>query len=225
MQTKKKNPSFTAILLIVSLAANIFLIYRQFAPLASKTTSSSVETVTKVIDGDTFDTKGGKRIRLALIDAPEYSTACLSQESKNRLGELVLNKEITVTELTKENFGRIVALVDIDGLSVNKALLTEGMAAYRAETKLKDYDKGFEDAQNEAIAAKRGIWSDKCANTKSKGCIIKGNFRADTGTRIYHLPGCYNYDKITVNLRGKDRWFCSEEEAQKEGFVKSLDCP
>ncbi|MGB9706875.1 MAG: hypothetical protein ACPLXP_02260 [Microgenomates group bacterium] len=42
---------------------------------------------------------------------------------------------------------------------------------------------------------------------------------------VYHLPECYNYDKIVINQREGDRWFCSEEEAKEAGFRKSKDCP
>ena len=56
------------------------------------------------------------------------------------------------------------------------------------------------------------------------GCSIKGNYskRAVLSAHrgIYHLEGCRSYGK-TID---PDRWFCSEEEAQAEGFRKALTC-
>lgn len=56
------------------------------------------------------------------------------------------------------------------------------------------------------------------------GCSIKGKFavRAQvTGHRgIYHLEGCGSYGRTKT----PDRWFCSEHEAQAEGFRKSFTC-
>lgn len=52
------------------------------------------------------------------------------------------------------------------------------------------------------------------------GCSIKGKLAARahfTGHRgIYHIEGCRSY------AQSPDRWFCSELEAQAEGFRKSF---
>ena len=56
------------------------------------------------------------------------------------------------------------------------------------------------------------------------GCTIKGKLavRANvTGHRgIYHLENCRSY----LRTKGPDRWFCTEDEAQAEGFRKALTC-
>jgi len=91
--------------------------------------------------------------------------------------------------------------------------------------KYADYAHELELAEGNAKNAKRGIWSSRCQNSQKEGCLIKENYRKDTKTKIYHLPDCYNYDKITVNLKEKDAWFCTAEEAVNAGFVKSRDCP
>jgi endonuclease YncB( thermonuclease family) len=56
------------------------------------------------------------------------------------------------------------------------------------------------------------------------GCSIKGKLavRANlTGHRgIYHLEGCRSYGRT----KRPDRWFCSEDEAQAEGFRKAFTC-
>ena len=56
------------------------------------------------------------------------------------------------------------------------------------------------------------------------GCAIKGKspLRSQiTGyAGIYHLPSCRSYERT----KNPHRWFCSEEEAQAEGFRKSFTC-
>lgn len=224
-QLKKAKLPFLAILLLISLIVNFFFIIKNFLRLDQKPNKTFTQTAVKIIDGDTFDTDQELRIRLALIDAPEYSKDCLSLESAQRLSALILGEEVVITELKKENFGRIIALVYQNGLLINKSQVEEGLAKFFNDPKLKNYSHDIELAQDTAIKAKRGIWSEKCQSIERKGCLIKGNYRSDRQTKFYHSSDCYNYDKITVNLKEKDQWFCTEEEARQAGFVKSQDCP
>ena len=176
--------------------------------------------VVRVIDGDTFDIEKGQRVRLAGADAPEYPKGCLSLQAKERLGKLILGKEVKMETVEKDSFGRLVAFVEVEGLLVDKALVEEGLAQTENGQDPK-YGAGLLAAQDSAKKAKRGIWSPACASE----CLIKGNVRDDKGTKIYHLPGCFNYEKIVINEREGDKWFCTEEEAIKAGFRKSEDCP
>ena len=56
------------------------------------------------------------------------------------------------------------------------------------------------------------------------GCLIKGKIAARaqvTGHRgIYHMAGCRSYGRTKTPYR----WFCSEDEAQAEGFRKAFTC-
>jgi len=56
------------------------------------------------------------------------------------------------------------------------------------------------------------------------GCTIKGRIvlraQATGYVGIYHLPSCRSYERT----KPSHRWFCSEEEAQAEGFRKSFTC-
>jgi endonuclease YncB( thermonuclease family) len=56
------------------------------------------------------------------------------------------------------------------------------------------------------------------------GCTIKGKLAARahvTGHRgVYHLEECASYRRT----KKPDRWFCSEAEAQAEGFRKAFTC-
>ncbi len=60
--------------------------------------------------------------------------------------------------------------------------------------------------------------------TMPAGCSIKGKFavraRVTGNVGVYHLQGCRSYPALTK----PDRWFCSEEDAQAEGFRKAYNC-
>lgn len=187
--------------------------------LIKRNKETEKKVVTRVIDGDTVDFSDGVHGRLVGIDAPEYSEGCLSKQAKTRLEELVLGKEVLVELTGKRSFERDLVWVSVDGVSVNKVMVSEGMA-----TKDEGYTDEMEIAESEAMTTKRGIWSSQCTKER-EGCEIKGNYHKGTKDKVYHLPGCYNYDQVVINPNESDRWFCTEAEAEKAGFVKSKDCP
>jgi hypothetical protein len=48
-------------------------------------------------------------------------------------------------------------------------------------------------------------------------CRIKGNINS-RGERIYHVPGAPSYPDTRIDTRKGERWFCSVEEAEREGW-------
>lgn len=206
--------------LSVSLVINFYFLWEIYGRKMFTGSGGIEGRVVRVIDGDTFDIEKGQRVRLAGADAPEYPKGCLSLQTKERLEKLILGKEVEIETVKKDSFGRLVAFVEVEGLLVDKTLVEEGLAQAENGQDPK-YGAGLLSAQDSAKKAKRGIWSPAC----SSECLIKGNVRDDKGTKIYHLPGCFNYEKIVINEKEGDKWFCSEEEAVKAGFRKSEDCP
>lgn len=212
-------------ILIVSLFLNFLLVLRELGVLGGLGGLGEEKLagrVVRVIDGDTFDLEGEKRVRLAGAEAPEYPEGCLGTKAKERLEELVLGKEAVVEVIEEDNFGRQIGFIKVDEVFVDKVLVEEGLARV-ASGENPSFGAVLLAAEDSARQAKRGIWSSLCAG--KEGCVIKGNVRRDRGTKVYHLPECYNYEKIVVNEREGDQWFCSEEEAKKAGFRKSEDCP
>ncbi len=91
--------------------------------------------VSEVIDGDTFDTAVGYRIRLADIDAPEYyETGYL--EATEYLESLIEYKNVILnidSDSGTDSYGRYVCLVFVEhnsthNLNVNQALVEGGYA-------------------------------------------------------------------------------------------------
>jgi micrococcal nuclease len=177
----------------------------------------------RVIDGDTFETDERQLIRLTGIDAPELAN-CDGKESKETLEKLILNKNLYVKVIYRDSGMRLISHVYNDQGLVSVQMLRAGMA-YNLGTGVDDPALGK--AAELARQEKLGIYSSKCTqekNPENKTCVIKGNIRSRGGDKVYHFPGCGEYNQTVVELYKGDKWFCTEKEAQKAGFVKGSDC-
>ena len=84
------------------------------------------ETVTRVIDGDTFLTASRKHpVRLANVDAPE-KRAKGGPAATKRLREMIQGKSVKVNVVARDVYGRAVANVKVGGKSVNRAISRKG---------------------------------------------------------------------------------------------------
>lgn len=108
-----------------------------FVPVVQSSNSWETDktaVVSRVIDGDTFDTSSGDRIRLADIDAPEQGESGYKRAT-DFLTSLVYNKQVylDIDDISRtDQYGRLVCVVYVDYNSthlknVNKALLVEGV--------------------------------------------------------------------------------------------------
>lgn len=55
---------------------------------------------------------------------------------------------------------------------------------------------------------------------QSPGCEIKGNISYKTGEKVYYMPGDPDYDKTVIDPDYGERWFCTEAEAQANGWKR-----
>ncbi len=80
------------------------------------------EKVTRVIDGDTFETASRKHsVRLANVDAPEKGQRGAA-EATRALRQMIRGKEVVVDTKARDRYNRSVANVKVEGKSVNKAI-------------------------------------------------------------------------------------------------------
>ena len=116
--------------------------------------------VVKVADGDTITildaANAQHKIRFHGIDAPEKSQA-FGQKSKQHLSSLVFGKDVRVKYKSRDKYGRVLGTVYVDGKDVNLEMIRAGLAWH-----YKRYDKNpaYAAAENEARAARRGLWSE-----------------------------------------------------------------
>jgi endonuclease YncB( thermonuclease family) len=80
------------------------------------------ETVTRVIDGDTFRTSCRKHsVRLANVNAAEKGRKGGAKAAK-ALKELIQGQKVEVNTVARDVYGRAVARVTVRGKSVNLAM-------------------------------------------------------------------------------------------------------
>jgi len=123
-----------------------------------------VKRVNKIVDGDTidvdidlgFDITFTSRVRLNGIDTPESRTTDLNEkklglECKDYVKRAIGGAKIVVIQTEKpdssEKYGRILGTLFLDGVDLNKELVSKGYAwGYAGGSKKKDF---------EALTAKR----------------------------------------------------------------------
>lgn len=116
---------------------------------------------TRVIDGDTIAvrSKGNTEeiIRLYGIDCPE-SGQLFGTNAKKAAADLVLNKEISVQAVETDKYGRTVALVFGDEISLQKELLQNGMTWVYPKYCKAVLCEEFYALEQKARSEKIGLW-------------------------------------------------------------------
>lgn len=112
-----------------------------------------------VSDGDTIGVLcSGKEIRVRLygVDCPERGQD-FARKARQFTSDMVMRKGVQVSVVDKDNYGRSVAWVSVDGKSLNRELLVAGLAWWykwyaQSETELGNLEQN---ARQNGI----GIWS------------------------------------------------------------------
>lgn len=120
-------------------------------------------TVTKVIDGDTFEACAGKqtyKIRVAHIDCPEirqrFGDSAFAYAKQVLLGKLVI-----VRDWRKDKYGRFVGSVYLhDGTAFHLLMLSKGLAWWYRAYSSDIISQTFEAS---AKARRAGLWRDSTA--------------------------------------------------------------
>jgi endonuclease YncB( thermonuclease family) len=111
----------------------------------------------RAIDGDSLKI-GGDKIRLWGIDAPEFKQECrgkqgayaCGRDAQKQLRALVQNVALTCKGLGRDKYDRLLAVCRNGQTDINAELVRNGFAyAYG----------GYQIEENEARAAKRGVWA------------------------------------------------------------------
>jgi endonuclease YncB( thermonuclease family) len=207
------------ILLVILLISSSLLLY--FFGTSYFAQESYSHPVLFVSDGDSFQLEDGRRIRLLAVDAPEKDR-CGHQEAYNRLKELIQGKEVTLSDTLVDDYGRQLANVYVGSYYVNDILVSEGLVKY---TYVKNPESSrLKQSSDLARSEQRGIYSSVCRSIEPVSeCDIKGNRK--NGKQTYFLPQCPNYNQTIIDTSFGDAWFCTEQEAQRAGFIKASGCP
>ena len=125
---------------------------------------------------------------------------------------------------------------EVDDVSVSSELVRGGYAKSVYIKPNRRYLSQLQADERAAQEEKLGLWSaceqkdiaenperEQASDPFSKECVIKGNINKRY-EKDYFFPGCPNYKRVKVDIRKGERWFCTEEEAQADGWQKSAAC-
>jgi endonuclease YncB( thermonuclease family) len=196
--------------------------------------------VVGISDGDTLKVlREGKAVKVRLygVDAPEKAQA-FGTKAQQLTATLAFQKQVTVHIHTTDQYGRLVGEVLLpDGRSLNQELVQAGMAWwYRSYA---PNDTMLAQLEAEARAAKQGLWADAhpvppwqwrkgerqpartpepvASATPSPSSPIVGNQKS----KVYHWPGCPDYDTVSARNRVT---FPSRAAAEQAGYRPARNC-
>lgn len=171
--------------------------------------------VTRVIDGDTIEVNYNgtlEKVRLIGVDTPES----VHPDSSKNTEEGILASDYTKEHLEgkqvglefdvqqRDQYGRLLAYVWVDGKMYNKTLLEDGVAniaTYPPNVKYVDDFKAIVEARNQ---------SEEDNPIKTSGVYV-GSLESDK----YHYPDCRYAQSIDPE---NEIWFDTEEEAISAGY-------
>lgn len=128
---------------------------------------SATATVQRVVDGDTLLLAGGVRVRLLGVDTPETKIAGQPPEpwgpQASEFTAQFCRGGTVRLEFDRERFDRYhrtLAYVYVDDVMLNEELIRQGFSAAQTQYPFRsDMKRRFVEAEKEARAAHRGIWS------------------------------------------------------------------
>ena len=143
--------------------------------IPTKTASTEVFFVTKVIDGDTIVLENGQKVRYIGIDTPELhhpkkEVECFSRQAYEENKKLLLGKKVFLQKdiSEKDKYNRLLRYVFLDGKMstdeasfVNLYLVKNGFAYAATFPPDVKYANLFLTAQKEARQKNLGLWQ-KC---------------------------------------------------------------
>jgi micrococcal nuclease len=117
--------------------------------------------VGRVVDGDTFYCRDGRKVRLLGIDSPERGQGAAGRLARRALERLMpvdrlvrLESDVTATD----RYGRVLAYVWIGATLVNEVMVRDGWAVRYTVPPDAKYADRIARAQKEARARRAGLW-------------------------------------------------------------------
>ena len=177
--------------------------------------------VSRVIDGDTFRTRAGEKVRLLGINTPEIAhNAQAAQpygmDARRRLQQLISGKTVRLQldRDKKDNYGRTLAQVYLrDGRWVNEQLIRDGLAVVYTFAPNFQWADRLIKAEFYARSNMVGLWKSerfKVLDTADLSARLIGQFRLVRGHIKAAGPFRFQLGKLTVTIpRNSRQWFAS----------------
>ena len=214
------KPLVAAVAVLVALAAG--------ASVQAQVGESFDGSVVGITDGDTISVlRDGEQVRVRVegIDTPESDQAFGAQASAFT-SSLLRNKRVAVRVRDVDRYGRLVSRVQVGGIDLSVALVTEGLAWHY--TQYSD-DPVLAAAEAQARSSKIGLWSQSApvppwefrqgVTSTGTGVSDEGVLHGNRRSKVFHRSGCRNYRCQNCTVM-----FDSADEALAAGFRPAGDC-
>ena len=145
--------------------------------------------VKRIIDGDTFETETGDKVRLIGINAPEISDIN-GQEAKQHLAELIDGKTIDLENDNisndRDRYSRLLRYVILNGTDINKQMVSDGFAiAYLKYHFGKEEE--YRQAQLTATKNNKGMWGNGDKDEVNKPKQSKKGAKHPLSSKVYFI--------------------------------------
>lgn len=149
------------VIVIILLGITIGLGVRYSIWFTSYPTEMEQVLVVRVIDGDTIELQDGRRVRYLGIDTPELGEDYGAEASARNM-ELVENKvvELQRGKRDKDEYGRLLRYVYVDGVFVNAELIAQGYARAYIFDPDERYSQVLVQLEQYAKIRERGLWKE-----------------------------------------------------------------
>lgn len=181
---RRSSGAFVAFLALFLLAPTL----SASCPVADE--SARPTSIAKVIDGDTLELAGGKRVRIIGINAPEtHDTRGQGQpyasQSRDFLKKLIRSSDsLVLLEAGIEKHDRhgrqLAYLFDSNGRSITEQLIKQGLAARATVPPNSRYADCYQQAEDRARQNKSGLWQDA-------GFWLKDHEPLSAGSRGFYI--------------------------------------
>lgn len=113
-----------------------------------------------VVDGDSFNCRDGRKVRLLLVDAPDAGRfGTVARRALLTLLPVGSTIKLELDTIPQDAEGRTLAHVRLpDGRLINEILVREGFAFYEPDPAHSRYAERLRAAEVAARAEKRGVW-------------------------------------------------------------------
>ena len=157
--------------------------------------------VSRVVDGDTIEIVGGKKVRLIGIDTPELNksgaTGCFGREAYDYLDELLDGKSVRLEKDVSETdkYGRFLRFVYLEDVFVNDKLVRDGYARVYTYPPDVKYQDQFRESEKLARENNLGLWKmcsvpAKPAELPAQSAVSGGTYSCNCSKPCTEISSC-----------------------------------
>jgi len=169
--------------------------------------SESRVRVKEIIDGDTFEIKKGYSVRILNIDAPEKGEKCYLK-AKNRLEDLILEKEVLLKNTGTDKYCRYLGEVYYNNTNIGRILVKEGLALAQNSSYIELEKEATEEErgclwQNELIKEDSSSFESLTPSKTGLGVVNACNAKEQVGREVLvegKVADVYHSDTDTIFL-------------------------